>query len=78
MFYYEDSYVDMDDYKYLIQKYKNLNNYVSVDPAYQTQVNYFVRKNQITNPSDEDETFTSATIEKTTSDFASPDGKTLI
>lgn len=78
MFYYEDSYVDMDDYKYLIQKYTNLNNYVSVDYAYQTHVNYFVRKNQITNPSDEDETFTSATIEKITSDWESPDGKTLI
>ena len=31
MFYYEDSYVDMDDYKFLIQNYINTNNYVSVD-----------------------------------------------
>jgi hypothetical protein len=59
----------MDDYKYLIQKYLNTINYVSVDPAYQTQVNYFVRKNEITNTSDEEETFTSATIEKSTLDF---------
>ena len=60
MFYYDESYVDMDDYKYLIQNYVNTNNFVSVDPKYQTQVNYFVRKNEITN---EYETFTSSTIE---------------
>ena len=34
MFYYDDSYVDMDDYKYLIQNYVNTNNFVSVDPKY--------------------------------------------
>lgn len=34
MFYYDDSYVDMDDYKYLIQNYVNTNNFVSVDPNY--------------------------------------------
>jgi len=69
MFYYDDSYVDMDDYKYLIQNYVNTNNFVSVDPKYQTQVNYFVRKNEITNGSNEDETFTSSTIEIISTDF---------
>ena len=69
MFYYDDSYVDMDDYKYLIQNYVNMNNFVSVDPKYQTQVNYFVRKNEITNGSNEDETFTSSTIEIISTDF---------
>lgn len=78
MLYYDDSYVDMDDYKYIIQKYVNTNNYVSVDPNYLTQVNYFVRKNEITNASNEDETFTSATIEKTSTDFEAADKKTLI
>ena len=31
MFYYQDSYIDIDDYKFLIQEYMNTNNYVSVD-----------------------------------------------
>jgi hypothetical protein len=31
MFYYQDSYIDIDDYKFLIQNYMNTNNYVSVD-----------------------------------------------
>ena len=31
MFYYQDSYIDIDDYKFLIQDYMNTNNYVSVD-----------------------------------------------
>ncbi len=31
MFYYKDSYIDIDDYKFLIQDYMNTNNYVSVD-----------------------------------------------
>jgi len=34
MFYYNDSYVDMDDYKFLIKNYVNMNNYVSVDINY--------------------------------------------
>jgi len=59
----------MDDYKYLIQNYVNTNNFVSVDPKYQTQVNYFVSKNEITNGSNEDETFTSSTIEIISTDF---------
>ena len=36
MFYYEDSYIDINDYKFLIQKYMNTNNYVTVDLSYQT------------------------------------------
>jgi hypothetical protein len=52
----------------------NTNNYITVDLNYQTSVNYFVRKNGIASSTDEHETFTSATIEKTTQDYVTPDG----
>lgn len=65
MFYYNDTFIDMSDPELLIKSYFNLNNYASIDANYQTVQNYFVRKNEISEPAADgypDLTYTSATI----------------
>jgi hypothetical protein len=43
-FMFLDHYYDFNDYEVLFQSYINTVNYVSVDPAYLSSVNFFVRK----------------------------------
>jgi len=65
---YIDKYFNITDYEALFSSYTNTQNYVSVDSAYLSQVNFFVRKNYIegqpyqTGYTDELDRHTSATI----------------
>ena len=44
---FRDKYFNITDYDYLFDSYTNTVNYVSVDPAYLSVVNFFVRKSYI-------------------------------
>ena len=41
---FRDHYYNFDDYEFLLESYINSVNYVAVDPAYLSSVNFFVRK----------------------------------
>ena len=43
-FMFVDKYFDINDYEALFSSYINTVNYISVDPAYLSVVNFFVRK----------------------------------
>ncbi len=65
---YIDKYFNITEYEFLFSSYINTQNYVSVDSAYLSQVNFFVRKSYIegqpyqTGYTDELDRHTSATI----------------
>lgn len=74
-FMFLDNYYDFDDYKILFGSFINNVNYVSVDPAYLSSVNFFVRKMFLEaepfldGSKNKNDVFTSATISKSTTDY---------